>query len=113
MECPRQNQQPLSQAPGFCWSPQATQLELYLKAYRCKPQFRAAKGKKKLVEHRKLIKHYLDFIKSSQRFYRGYIQRLDSHFDGIPELRAVARKLNLDGILGLIADHEYRADYHQ
>lgn len=46
-----------------------------------------------------MMKQYLDFIKSSQRFYRGYIQRLDSQFNGIMELRAVARKLNLDSML--------------
>lgn len=45
------------------------------------------------------MKHYLDFIKSSQRFYRGYIQRLDSQFNGIMELRAVARRLNLNSML--------------
>ncbi|RHZ52327.1 uncharacterized protein CDV56_106298 [Aspergillus thermomutatus] len=52
--------------------------------------------KKKPVERRKLEKHYLDFIKSSQRFYRGYIQQLSSHFGGIPELEKVARKFNFD-----------------
>jgi hypothetical protein len=53
------------------------------------------------VEKRKLKKHYLDFIKSSQRFYRGYIQRLASHFGGLPEIDAVAKKCNLDGELSL------------
>ncbi|KAH1908091.1 hypothetical protein KXW29_006913 [Aspergillus fumigatus] len=54
--------------------------------------------KKKPVERRKLEKHYLDFIKSSQRFYRGYIQQLSSHFGGIPELEKVARKFNFDNL---------------
>jgi hypothetical protein len=49
------------------------------------------------VERRKLEKHYLEFIKSSQRFYRGYIQQLASHFGGISELEKVARKFNFDG----------------
>ncbi|KAH8434630.1 uncharacterized protein LDX57_012272 [Aspergillus melleus] len=52
--------------------------------------------KKKPVERRKLEKHYLEFIKSSQRFYRGYIQQLSSHFGCIPELEKVARKFNFD-----------------
>ena len=57
--------------------------------------FREASGKRKPVERRKAEKHYLDFIKSSQRFYRGYIQRLASQFGGIKELDEVARRLNL------------------
>ncbi|KAF7596316.1 hypothetical protein BBP40_002460 [Aspergillus hancockii] len=60
-------------------------------------RFREQNGKKKKpVEKRKLEKHYLEFIKTSQRFYRGYIQQLSSHFGGIPELENVARKFNLD-----------------
>lgn len=59
-------------------------------------QFREENGKKKPVEKRKLEKHYLDFIKSSQRFYRGYIQRLASHFGGLPELEKVAQKFNFE-----------------
>ncbi|EIT72575.1 hypothetical protein AFCA_000565 [Aspergillus flavus] len=54
--------------------------------------------KKKPVERRKLEKHYLEFIKTSQRFYRGYIQQLSSHFGGIPELENVARKFNFDNL---------------
>jgi len=38
----------------------------------------------------------LDFIKSSQRFYRGYVQHLSSHFGGIVELDKVARKFNYE-----------------
>lgn len=57
-------------------------------------KFREATGKKKHVEQRKAIKQYLEFIKSSQRSYRGYIQNLASQFGGIVELEAVARKLN-------------------
>jgi hypothetical protein len=48
------------------------------------------------VERRKLERHYLDFIKSSQRFYRGYIQHLSSRFGGIVELERVARKFNFE-----------------
>ncbi|KAJ5745297.1 hypothetical protein N7520_010479 [Penicillium odoratum] len=54
--------------------------------------------KKKPVEKRKLEKHYLDFIKSSQRFYRGYIQHLSSHFSGILELKKVACKFNFENL---------------
>ncbi|KAL4942645.1 hypothetical protein BDV06DRAFT_158939 [Aspergillus oleicola] len=62
-------------------------------------RFREDNGKKKKpVERRKLEKHYLEFIKSSQRFYRGYIQQLASHFRGISELEKVARKFNFDNL---------------
>ena len=43
-----------------------------------------------------MMKHYLDFIKSSQRFYRSYIQSLASQFGGIPELQQVAQKFKSD-----------------
>ncbi|KAL4928695.1 uncharacterized protein BDV17DRAFT_281790 [Aspergillus undulatus] len=60
-------------------------------------RFREDNGKKKKpVERRKLEKHYLEFIKSSQRFYRGFIQQLASQFGGVPELEKVARKFNFD-----------------
>ncbi|KIW38588.1 uncharacterized protein PV06_09544 [Exophiala oligosperma] len=59
-------------------------------------RFREGESKKKHVERRKAEKLYLDFIKSSMRFYRGYIQRLASHFADIPEVFEVARKFNLD-----------------
>ncbi|KAL6232147.1 hypothetical protein BDW75DRAFT_218395 [Aspergillus navahoensis] len=62
-------------------------------------RFRDDSGKKKKpVERRKLEKHYLEFIKSSQRFYRGYIQQLASHFGDISELEKVARKFNFDNL---------------
>lgn len=48
-------------------------------------------GKNRVVELRKLAKHYLEFIKSSQRFYRQYILHLDARFEGIPELRQVTQ----------------------
>ncbi|KAF2816091.1 uncharacterized protein BDZ99DRAFT_514701 [Mytilinidion resinicola] len=44
-----------------------------------------------IVENRKVAKAFLEFIKSSQRFYRQYILNLDARFDGIPELRKVAQ----------------------
>ncbi|KAI1612256.1 EST1-like protein A [Exophiala viscosa] len=59
-------------------------------------QFREGDGKKKHVERRKAEKLYLEFIKSSMRFYRGYIQRLASHFSDVPEVFEIARKFNLD-----------------
>jgi len=39
------------------------------------------------------MKNYLEFIKSSQRYYRGYIQSLELRFGGIPEIETVAHKL--------------------
>ncbi|CAG8952043.1 hypothetical protein HYFRA_00000778 [Hymenoscyphus fraxineus] len=50
---------------------------------------------KKHVEKRKMEKRYVDFIKTSQFFYKGYIQRLASHFDGLKELRRIAHQLSL------------------
>ncbi|KAF7513636.1 hypothetical protein GJ744_008930 [Endocarpon pusillum] len=58
--------------------------------------FRDEGGKNGSVERRKLEKRYLDFIKSSMRFYRGHIQRLASHFEGPKEVLEVAYKLHLD-----------------
>uniref|UniRef100_A0A093US81 Protein SMG7L n=1 Tax=Talaromyces marneffei PM1 TaxID=1077442 RepID=A0A093US81_TALMA len=62
-------------------------------------QFRDDAGKKKPVEKRKLEKHYLDFIKLSQKFYRGYIQHLSSHYTGIPELEQVAKKFSFENLI--------------
>ncbi|KAL9611442.1 MAG: hypothetical protein Q9167_003916 [Letrouitia subvulpina] len=58
--------------------------------------FRDLKGKKKPVEQRKTAKLYLDFIKTSQRFYRGYIQSLASQFDGVPEIESIANRFHLE-----------------
>ncbi|RKF64697.1 putative tpr-like protein [Erysiphe neolycopersici] len=51
---------------------------------------------KLVVEKRKVEKHYVDFIKTSQFFYKSYIQRLASHFSGIKGLLRVAGQLCLD-----------------
>ncbi|EXJ79963.1 hypothetical protein A1O3_08249 [Capronia epimyces CBS 606.96] len=59
-------------------------------------QFREGECKKKPVERRKAEKLYLEFIKSSMRFYRGYIQGLASNFSGMPEIVEIARKFNLE-----------------
>lgn len=40
----------------------------------------------------------MQFIKASQRFYRQYILNLDAQFEGIPELRKVARTWKDDGM---------------
>lgn len=61
-------------------------------------RYRDDNAKNRPVEKRKLEKRYLDFIKSSQRFYRGYIQRLSSQFGGIPELEKVAQKFSFDSL---------------
>lgn len=53
------------------------------------------KQQKNHVERRSLAKHYADFIKTSQFFYKGYIQRLASHFDGLHGLRRIASSLSL------------------
>ncbi|KAL8719017.1 MAG: hypothetical protein Q9225_003918 [Loekoesia sp. 1 TL-2023] len=60
--------------------------------------FRTPKGKRKPVEQRKAAKSYLDFIKLSQRFYRGYIQGLALRFSGIPEIEAIAYRFSSDSI---------------
>lgn len=48
------------------------------------------------VERRKLEQRYVNFIKTTQFYYKGYIQRLASHFDGMKELRRIADRLSLD-----------------
>ncbi|KAJ9638424.1 hypothetical protein H2199_007113 [Coniosporium tulheliwenetii] len=48
-------------------------------------------GRNRIVETRKLKKEYIDFIKSSQRFYRHRIQQLDEHYGGIKEIRHAAQ----------------------
>ena len=58
-------------------------------------QFREASGQRKVVEQRVMERRFLEFIKSSQRFYRGYIQSLGSRFEGVKELKAVANRLTL------------------
>ena len=50
------------------------------------------------VATRQLIKLYLQFIKESQRYYRGYIHQLSSTFGGIPELQTVAHQVKDDGL---------------
>lgn len=62
-------------------------LELYRKA---------PEKKQKVVERRGVEKHYVDFIKTSQFFYKGYIQRLASHFAGMRGLRRIANCLSLE-----------------
>ncbi|KKY20087.1 putative smg protein [Phaeomoniella chlamydospora] len=59
-------------------------------------KFHGEEGKRRPVEKRKLEKHYVDFIKSSMRFYRGHIQRLASQHPAIKDLAQVAGKLNMD-----------------
>jgi hypothetical protein len=49
-----------------------------------------------VVERRKWEKRYVDFLKTSQFFYKGYIQRLASHFAGLAELRKIAHRLHMD-----------------
>jgi hypothetical protein len=51
------------------------------------------RGQNNAVEIRKATKSYLDFLKSSQRFYRSFICDLDLYNGGIVELRKVAGQL--------------------
>ena len=44
-----------------------------------------------------MLKRYLEFLKSSQRFYRVYILRLDKSYGGIAELRQVANNWSSTG----------------
>lgn len=60
--------------------------------------FREGSGKKKHVEKRKAEKLYVDFIKASQRFYRGYIERLTANFTNIPKVLDVARKFGRESL---------------
>lgn len=57
--------------------------------------FKARELQKHVVEKRKWEKRYVDFLKKSQYFYKGYIQRLASHFAGLSELRKIAHRLQL------------------
>lgn len=57
---------------------------------------RVEEGKARVVERRKLEKHYRIFIKATQSFYRGLIQRLASHFANVAEVLDAARKVNSD-----------------
>jgi hypothetical protein len=59
-------------------------------------RFQEKEHRRKCVERRKTEERCLIFIKTSMRFYRGYIQRLASHFGGIPEVSNVALKLSLE-----------------
>lgn len=60
--------------------------------------YRAGDPKKHVVERRKLEKRYADFIKTSQFFYKGYIQRLASHFAGMNGLHRIAHRLSLTSL---------------
>ena len=44
------------------------------------------------------MKQYLEFIKSSQRYYRGFIHKLNLMVGGIAELKAVAQKFGVVGM---------------
>ena len=49
------------------------------------------------VAQRKLESSYMKFIKTAQKFYRGYIQSLSMTYGNIPELERVARKVHFEG----------------
>lgn len=48
-----------------------------------------------VVEKHKVEKSCVDFLRVSQRFYKGYIQRLAARYD-IPELRRIAKGIKAD-----------------
>jgi hypothetical protein len=58
-------------------------------------RYKKGERAKLVVERRKCEKRYVDFLKTSQYFYKGYIQRLASHFTGMTELRKIAHRLSL------------------
>lgn len=60
--------------------------------------YRSADQKRRAVERRKLEKHYVDFLKESQYFYKGYIQRVASHFGPLPALQRIANRLSLSSL---------------
>lgn len=53
------------------------------------------KANKSHIERRAITKRYADFVKTSQYFYKGYIQRLASHYDGLEPLYRIAHRLSL------------------
>ncbi|TGO91406.1 hypothetical protein BPOR_0029g00290 [Botrytis porri] len=57
--------------------------------------YRSADQRRRAVERRKLEKHYVDFLKESQYFYKGYIQRVASHYGPLPALQRIANRLSL------------------
>lgn len=61
-------------------------------------RYKTEEKKKHVVERRKWEKRYVDFLKTSQFFYKGYIQRLASHFAGLSELRKIAHRLRLGSL---------------
>ena len=74
---------------GYLWSAHTTINGRYRKVLN-----RLGDKKENVVERRKVEKRYADFIKRSQFFYRGYIQRLASHFSGLKALRRIAHCLS-------------------
>lgn len=58
-------------------------------------KYRNPEQSKSVVERRKWEKRYADFLKTSQFYYKGYVQRLASHFKGLEELRIIADRLTL------------------
>lgn len=76
-------------------------------------RFKAEDKKKHVVEKRKWEKRYADFLKTSQFFYRGYIQRLASHFDCLSELQKIAHRLQLSTLSAEDRIHVSRETNHR
>jgi hypothetical protein len=67
-----------------------------IEAFRSRIAKSAAKeGPDRPVEHRKLITHFVDFLKESAKFYKGLAMRLITHF-GVKELYYVLQMLDVE-----------------
>ena len=58
--------------------------------------YKKGADQKKHVERRKVEKRYADFLKTSQFFYKSFVQRLASQYPGNFGLRRVAKCMGLD-----------------
>lgn len=62
-------------------------------------QFQEAQGKRKHVERRKTEKRFLDFIKSTQRFYRDHLRNLSTRYGSVIQLDAIAKGLKFSSMI--------------
>ncbi|RKU43543.1 hypothetical protein DL546_000859 [Coniochaeta pulveracea] len=62
-------------------------------------------GGKLAVTRNKVTKHYNEFLKVSQGFYSGYLQRLSSRYHTLPELQRALRGAALKEIVLPASDH--------
>lgn len=62
-------------------------------------------GAKLAVTKNKITKHYNEFLKVSQGFYSGYLQRMSSRYHTLPELQRALRGAALKEIVLPASDH--------